>query len=148
MLQIGSSSFTYVTAGELPRTALSSRHASCRSSRLLFKHVRISSFFLSFRPTFAPRLPSAYFIFSKIYGTIIMTSHLSVPVSHIWTNILKSYVVFLPLIMKYPICYIILKQIFLVNKGFIIMSRLKKNDSNFFWYIFKEYNCFLSPEPH
>lgn len=56
MLQIGSSSFTYVTLGKLPRVAHYSRHTSYRSSRLLLKHMSVfSSFFLSFNPSFAPR---------------------------------------------------------------------------------------------
>lgn len=76
LLQIGSSSFTYVTPGKLPRMAHSSRHTSCRCSRLL-KHTSIfSSFSLSLKPPSAPRFPSAYFIFSKIYSNTIMTSYL------------------------------------------------------------------------
>lgn len=68
MLQIGSSSFTYVTLGKLPRGAHYSRHTSYRSSRLLLKHMSVfSSFSLSFNPPFALRFPSVYFIFSKIY---------------------------------------------------------------------------------
>lgn len=68
MLQIGSSFFTYVTLGKLPRGAHYSRHTSYRASRLLLKHLSVfSSFSPSFNPPFAPRFPSLYFIFSKIY---------------------------------------------------------------------------------
>lgn len=105
MLQIGSSSFTYVTLGKLPRVAHYSRLTSYSSSKLLLKHMSVfSSFSLSFNPPFAPRFPSVYFIFSKIYCSIIRTSYLSEPVSHI--NIVRLYRVFLTLITKFPIGYI------------------------------------------
>lgn len=114
MLQIGSSSFTYVTPGKLPRTAHFSRHTSCRCSRLLLEYTSVlSSFSLSFNPPFAPRFPSAYFIFSKIYGNIKMTYYVSVCVSHLnkHPKALQSIST-----LKNEISNILLKQISLQKK--------------------------------
>jgi hypothetical protein len=47
--------------GKLPRTTHSSRHTSCRSSRLLLKHMSVfSSFSFSFNPPFCLKIDKEF----------------------------------------------------------------------------------------
>lgn len=82
MLRIGSSSFTYVTPGKLPRMVHSSRHTSCRSFWLLLKHMSVFSFSFSFNLSVA----KCTFLLPKIYDNII---------SIYWHLFINPYVLYL-----------------------------------------------------